>query len=94
VDGATYTGSLVTNAGLLSEAGTDAISQGSLALSANYALTLVPGTLTVRPTALMSNGGSGSATIAAMDQGGQIFWMSGSNAKKDPPQTGHDFGIS
>jgi hypothetical protein len=94
VAGDTFTGSLVTNAGLLSEAGSYAISQGSLALSANYALTFVPGTLTVRPTALMSSGDSGSTTVAAMEQGGQMFWMSASNTKKDPAQTDRSFGTS
>ena len=94
VGGDNFTGSLVSNAGLLSEAGSYAISHGSLALSANYALTLVPGTLTVRPTAMMSNGGFGSAPVAAMDQGGQMFWMSGSDTHKHPSQTDLGFGTS
>jgi hypothetical protein len=48
VGGDNFTGGLFTSAGSESEAGTYAISQGSLALSANYALTVVPGTLTIR----------------------------------------------
>jgi hypothetical protein len=48
VTGDGFGGSLFTSAGSGSGAGTYAISQGSLALSANYALTFVPGTLTIR----------------------------------------------
>jgi hypothetical protein len=94
VGGDNLTGSLVTNAGLLSEAGTYTMFQSSLALSANYALTLMPGTLTVTPTAMMSNGGFGSAPVAAMDQGGQMFWMSGSDTNKHPSPTDLSFGTS
>jgi filamentous hemagglutinin family protein len=94
VGGDTFTGSLVTNAGSLSEAGSYAISQGSLALSANYALTLVPGTLTVRPTAMVSNGGSAYVIVEAMNLDGQMFSMSGSNPSKQPSLTERSFGTS
>ncbi len=47
VNGDQITGALTTAATQLSPAGTYAIEQGTVALSANYRLTFVPGTLTV-----------------------------------------------
>ncbi|UHC20203.1 filamentous hemagglutinin N-terminal domain-containing protein (plasmid) [Methylobacterium currus] len=49
VNGDTLTGALATMATAESAAGAYAITRGSLAVSPNYALTLVPGTLTVAP---------------------------------------------
>ncbi|MCZ8173217.1 MAG: MBG domain-containing protein, partial [Brevundimonas sp.] len=46
-NGDSFAGSLSTNAELQSQAGSYAITQGSLALSANYAMSFLPGTLTV-----------------------------------------------
>ncbi|MFN7305417.1 MAG: MBG domain-containing protein, partial [Alphaproteobacteria bacterium] len=67
-NGDSFTGSLATDAGLLSQAGSYAITQGSLALSANYAMSFLPGTLTVKPTAIMAPGGSASSVVASMDE--------------------------
>jgi hypothetical protein len=75
VNGDHFTGSLFTSAGLQSEAGSYVISQGSLSLSANYAMSFVPGTLTVRRAASVSSDGVGSTTIAWMSQNGQLFWL-------------------
>ncbi|MEW6256492.1 MAG: MBG domain-containing protein [Pseudomonadota bacterium] len=47
VHGDTLTGALATSAGPLSGTGTYPITQGSLAATSNYALTYIPGTLTV-----------------------------------------------
>lgn len=47
VNGDTLTGVLATSAGPLSGTGTYPITQGSLAATSNYALTYIPGTLTV-----------------------------------------------
>jgi hypothetical protein len=94
VAGDTFTGSLVTNAGLLSEAGSYAITQGSLALSANYTMSFVPGTLTVRPTAMMSNGGFGSTLAAWMDENGQMFWMRRGNTQRPFSGTDMSFGTA
>ncbi|MBA4007754.1 MAG: hypothetical protein C0486_03110 [Erythrobacter sp.] len=49
VNGDQLTGALATNAGLTSGVGSFAITQGSLAASANYAVTFVGGQLTVTP---------------------------------------------
>ena len=49
VNGDTLTGALATTATVQSSAGIYAITRGSLAASPDYALTLVPGTLTVTP---------------------------------------------
>jgi filamentous hemagglutinin family protein len=72
VNGDRFTGSLFTSAGLQSEAGSYVISQGNLSLSANYAMTLVPGTLTVRRT-LMSNGVFGSTLLSAWGQQAKLM---------------------
>ena len=65
VGGDNFTGNLSTNARQQSPAGSYEISQGSLLLISNYALTFVPGTLTVRPTAMISTGSSASVTAQA-----------------------------
>jgi hypothetical protein len=48
VNGDDFVGSLFTSAGSLSEVGSYAILRGSLTLGTNYAMTFVPGTLTIR----------------------------------------------
>ena len=52
VNGDTLSGNLGTAANVASNVGNYAIVQGSLVASANYALTFVPGTLTINPAAL------------------------------------------
>ncbi len=49
VNGDQLSGALATAAGLTTRIGTTPITQGTLAASANYALTFVPGTLTIDP---------------------------------------------
>ncbi len=49
VNGDMLSGSLATSAGLASTVGNYAIRQGTLAVSRNYNLNFVPGTLTIRP---------------------------------------------
>ncbi|MCA3428323.1 MAG: hypothetical protein INF71_01835 [Roseomonas sp.] len=93
-NGDSFAGSLATNAGLLSQAGSYAITQGSLALSANYTMSFVPGTLTVRPTALMSNGGFGSTLAAWMNENGQMFWMRRGNTQRPFSGTDMSFGTA
>jgi hypothetical protein len=94
VNGDSFAGSLSTNAGLLSEAGRYAITQGSLALSANYTMSFVPGTLTVRPTAMMSNGGFGSTLAAWMNENGHMFWMRRGNTQRPFSGTDMSFGTA
>ncbi|MFN7307659.1 MAG: GLUG motif-containing protein, partial [Acetobacteraceae bacterium] len=93
-NGDSFAGSLATNAGLLSQAGSYAITQGSLALSANYTMSFVPGTLTVRPTAMMSNGGFASTLVAWMNENGQMFWMRRGNTQRPISATDMSFGTA
>ncbi|MCA3586305.1 MAG: filamentous hemagglutinin N-terminal domain-containing protein [Methylocystis sp.] len=92
VNGDRFTGSLFTSAGLQSEAGSYVISQGSLSLSANYAMSFVPGTLTVRRAAAVSSDGVGSTTIAWMSQNGQLFWLHRGHMQFPWSMTDRSFG--
>ncbi len=58
VNGDQLTGALATNAGVTTGVGTAAITQGTLAASANYAVTYNPGVLTITPRPLTITAGS------------------------------------
>jgi hypothetical protein len=60
VNGDSLTGALVTAASSTSAVGSYAIGQGTLSASGNYAVTYVPGQLTVTPATLTVTSGSGT----------------------------------
>jgi hypothetical protein len=92
VTGDGFGGSLFTNAGSESEAGSYAISQGSLALSTNYAMTLVPGTLTISAGQVPSLE-TASQIARSFDHGmfgksdNRVFRNSGPDLMSGEPQT-------
>ncbi|WP_208948527.1 YDG domain-containing protein [Segnochrobactrum spirostomi] len=66
VNGDTLSGALAATATSASPAGLYAILQGTLGASANYALTYVPGTLTVTAAPVPPNNGGGALSLAAI----------------------------
>lgn len=75
VNGDTLSGALATTAGTTTSVGAYAITQGTLAASANYDLTsFTPGTLTVTPRALTGSLATGSSTYGdALAPGAATF---------------------
>jgi hypothetical protein len=83
VNSDSVSGALTTTAGSLSAIGTYDISRGTLGVSSNYSVNFVNGSLTIRPTALVSSGANAYIVVAFRDDG-QLDPMSATNPARAP----------